>query len=43
MKILATIAGAWLVVGALGALCFALVGVVFKVLYLGFMIGWGLV
>jgi|GEM_PF-3820495 len=40
MKILATYAGAWLVVGALGVLCFALLGVMFKVLYLGFMFGW---
>lgn len=40
MKILATYAGAWLVVGALGTLCFALLGVMLKVLYLGFMFGW---
>lgn len=40
MRILAAYAGAWLVVGALGALCFALLGVMFKVLYMGFMFGW---
>jgi hypothetical protein len=40
MKLLAAVAGAWLVFGVLGALCFALVGVMFKVLYMGFMFGW---
>lgn len=40
MKLLAAVAGAWVVLGALGSLCFALVGVMFKALYLGFMLGW---
>lgn len=40
MKLLATVAGGWIVFGALGALCFALVGAMLKVLYLGFMFGW---
>lgn len=41
MKLLTAIAGAWFVLGALGVLCFALMGVMFKVFYLGFMLGWG--
>jgi hypothetical protein len=40
MKLIASIFGAWLVLGALGSLCFALMGVMFKVLYMGFMFGW---
>ena len=40
MKLLTTVAAAWLAIGALGMLCFALMGVMFKVLYLGFMFGW---
>ncbi len=40
MKLIASMLGAWLVLGALGALCFALMGVMFKVLYMGFMFGW---
>jgi hypothetical protein len=40
VKTLAAFAGSWIVIGALGTLCFALMGVMFKVLYLGFMFGW---
>ena len=40
MKVVATVAGAWFVVGVLGMLCFALMGMMFKVFYVGFMFGW---
>jgi hypothetical protein len=40
MKLIASIFGAWLVLGALGSLAFALTGALLKVLYLGFMLGW---
>jgi hypothetical protein len=42
MKILTTFAGAWIVVAALSLVCFALLGVMFKVMYMGFMFGWSL-